>query len=208
MDTSPSQKGAGRFPRTGESKQRVRLARAARKAPPPADATCSTRPTVPTRTSSDGHVEHMQLPHTCGRRNNETRLGLCCVGVICVVHQAVAEPQRREPFQDATAHEVHIEGTVRAIDGAALPGATLRLLRTGITTTSDEEGRYTLASRTVPRLMTIIVTLNNFSTQTASRDLTGPPRPQSTSSSPPRLHRTSSSSGPCPSSTRRTTSAG
>ena len=101
-------------------------------------------------------------------------LGLCCVGVTCMVQYAVAEPQRRQPFQDVAYHAVQIEGTVRAPDGGVLPGVTLRLLRTGITTTSDAEGRYTLVSSTVPRVMTIVATLDNFSTETATRELTGP----------------------------------
>ena len=62
------------------------------------------------------------------------RVLLLCLVAVCLVDTAVAQ----------TAHSVHIEGTVRAPDGAVLPGATVHVFGTRLTTTTDGAGHYIL----------------------------------------------------------------
>ncbi len=54
---------------------------------------------------------------------------------LCLVDDAMARAARGQGV-----HEVQIEGTVQTPDGAVLPGATVHIFGTSLTTTSDGDG--------------------------------------------------------------------
>ena len=89
---------------------------------------------------------------------------LICLVVICAADTALAQ----------TAHNVRIEGTVRAPDGAVLPDATVHIFGTRLTTATDGEGRYLLAFTHVPARLFLVVDLENFSGDAAEVTITGP----------------------------------
>ena len=92
------------------------------------------------------------------------RVLVICVVVMCVADTALAQ----------TAHSVRIEGTVQAPDGAVLPGATVHIFGTRLTTTTDGEGRYTFAFTHVSARLFLVVDLDNFSGDAMEVTITGP----------------------------------
>ena len=85
------------------------------------------------------------------------RVAMMCLVVLCVVDNVFAQTARGD-----TAHSVRIEGTVRAPDGSVLPGATVHIFGTRLTTTTEGDGRYTLAFTHVPARLTVVVDLDNY----------------------------------------------
>ena len=71
-------------------------------------------------------------------------------------------------------HEVQIEGTVQTSDGAVLPGATVHVFGTALTTTSDGDGRYTLNFTHMPARLIIVVNLDNYRSDDSLVEIDGP----------------------------------
>ena len=71
-------------------------------------------------------------------------------------------------------HEVQIEGTVQAPDGAVLPGATVHIFGTSLTTTSDGNGRYALQFTHESARLIIVVDLDNYRGDDTVVQLDGP----------------------------------
>ena len=89
---------------------------------------------------------------------------LICLVVMCVADTVLAQ----------TAHSVHIEGTVRALDGAVLPGATVHVFGTRLTTTTDGAGHYILDFTQAPGRIFVDVVLENFARNTVAVAIAGP----------------------------------
>ena len=92
------------------------------------------------------------------------RVLLLCLVAVCLVDTAVAQ----------TAHSVHIEGTVRAPDGAVLPGATVHVFGTRLTTTTDGAGHYILQFTRAPGRIFVDATMKNFTRNTVEVTIAGP----------------------------------
>jgi len=71
-------------------------------------------------------------------------------------------------------HEVQIEGTVQTPDGAVLPGASVHVFGTALTTTSDGDGRYTLNFTHAPARLIIVVDLDNYRSDDSVVEIDGP----------------------------------
>ena len=97
------------------------------------------------------------------------RVAMMCLVVLWVVDNALAQTARGD-----TAHDVRIEGTVRAPDGAVLPGATVHIFGTRLTTTTEGDGRYTLAFTHVPARLTVVVDLDNYRGDDRVVEIDGP----------------------------------
>ena len=76
---------------------------------------------------------------------------------LCLVDDAMARAARGQGV-----HEVQIEGTVQAPDGAALPGATVRVFGTSLATTSDGDGQYAMKFTHAPARLIVVVDLDNY----------------------------------------------
>ena len=94
---------------------------------------------------------------------------MMCLVVLCVVDNVFAQTARGD-----TAHSVRIEGTVRAPDGSVLPGATVHIFGTRLTTTTEGDGRYTLAFTHVPARLTVVVDLDNYRGDDRVVEIDGP----------------------------------
>ncbi len=97
------------------------------------------------------------------------RVAMMCLVVLSVVDNALAQTARGD-----TAHDVRIEGTVRAPDGAVLPGATVHIFGTRLTTMTEEDGRYTLAFTHVPARLTVVAALDNYRGDDRVVEIDGP----------------------------------
>ncbi len=71
-------------------------------------------------------------------------------------------------------HEVQIEGTVQTSDGAVLPGATVHVFGTALTTTTDGDGRYMLNFTHAPARLIVVVDLANYRSDDTAVEIAGP----------------------------------
>ena len=90
---------------------------------------------------------------------------MLCLVVLCLVDTATAQTMQ---------HRVHIEGTVRAPDGAVLPGATVHVFGTRLTTTTDGAGRYVLDFMRAPGRVYVDVVLDAFGRNTVEVTIARP----------------------------------
>ena len=97
------------------------------------------------------------------------RVTVMSLVVLCVVTAAGAQTTPPE-----TGHEISIEGTVRTPDGTALPGATVRVFGTGVTTTSDADGHYALVFTHGPARLILVADLDSFRGDDVVVNVTGP----------------------------------
>ncbi len=88
---------------------------------------------------------------------------------LCLVDTALAQAEHGQGV-----HEVQIEGTVQAPDGAVLPGATVHIFGTSLTTTSDGNGRYALQFTHESARLIIVVDLDNYRGDDTVVQLDGP----------------------------------
>ena len=94
---------------------------------------------------------------------------MMCLAVLCVVDDSLAQIAPAE-----TPPDIRIEGTVRAPDGAVLPGTTVRIFGTSVTTTTDGDGRYTLAFTHGPARLFVVADLDHYRGDAAEVNVTGP----------------------------------
>ncbi len=88
---------------------------------------------------------------------------------LCLVDSALAQAEHGQGV-----HEVQIEGTVRAPDGAVLPGATVHIFGTQLTTTSDGDGRYKLSFTHESDRLIVVVDLDNYRSGDSVVEVDGP----------------------------------
>ena len=73
-----------------------------------------------------------------------------------------------------TTHGVRIIGTVQTPDGSRLPGATVRIFGTELSTTTDGDGAYVLEARRPVGRLILFAELSNFSSDDVTLQVTGP----------------------------------
>ena len=88
---------------------------------------------------------------------------------LCLVDAALAQSVRGQDV-----HDVQIEGTVHAPDGAVLPGATVHVFGTNLTTTSDADGRYVLRFTHASNRLIVVVDLANYRGDDTAVEIAGP----------------------------------
>ena len=98
-----------------------------------------------------------------------TRVAAACLSLLFPITDALAQAGRGQGL-----HEVQIEGTVHAPDGAVLPGATVHVFGTALTTTSNGDGRYTLSFTHAPARLTVVVDLDNYRSDDTVVEINGP----------------------------------
>ena len=96
------------------------------------------------------------------------------VAVMFLVGLGLVDGAMARTVRGQGVHEVRIEGTVQAPDGAVLPGATVHIFGTSLTTTSDGDGRYTLNFTHAPARLIVVVYLNDYGSEDAVVEIDGP----------------------------------
>ena len=96
------------------------------------------------------------------------RVAMTSLVGLCLVGSAFAQTARVR-----TTHDVRVEGTVDAPDGAVLPGATVRIFGTTVSTTTDVNGRYALAFSHSPGPIFVLAALDNFRGDDVELNITG-----------------------------------
>jgi hypothetical protein len=88
---------------------------------------------------------------------------------VCLVGDVRAQTARGQGL-----YEVRIEGTVQTSDGAVLPGATVRVFGTALTTTTDGDGRYALVFTHASERLIVVADLDNYRGDDAVVEIDGP----------------------------------
>ena len=97
------------------------------------------------------------------------RVSVVCLVLVCLVGDVRAQTARGQGL-----YEVRIEGTVQTSDGAVLPGATVRVFGTALTTTTDGDGRYALVFTHASERLIVVADLDNYRGDDAVVKIDGP----------------------------------
>ena len=97
------------------------------------------------------------------------RVSVVCLVLVCLVGDVRAQTARGQGL-----YEVRIEGTVQTSDGAVLPGATVRVFGTALTTTTDGDGRYALVFTHASERLIVVADLDNYRGDDAVVEIDGP----------------------------------